>query len=278
MKLFAALLVASVASTSMASVSLMGLNAEMKDMLNTYNLYATCLGPEFAAGYMMNIQKAGEYCMAQEVPAPLIAELSNLLSTDGSFSLAKLIRSKRQVDIGLSEQKVNELTSQVTEHKLEMLTVLGNFSCALTQMGILTEDGEINMDMFTFDAAKEFLGNSLIGEDDEAIRAMSTGIQDCNEVATAWPESTLERNPLMKAFGRRKVFLTCMLKVQDGLCYKRQLYEGLKAFQKLDTAEVDLGIPGNKFDQAAGAWQVMMHHGGPEMKMINDFFWTRSNM
>ena len=47
-----------------------------------------------------------------------------------------------------------------------------------------------------------------------SLSTYSSGIQDCNEVATAWPEATLERDPLMKAFGRRHVFLKCMLKVQ----------------------------------------------------------------
>jgi len=276
MKLLAVVLVVCMSSGSMAGM--MGLTMEMKDMMNTYNLYATCLGPEFAAGYMMNIQKACEACMAEDIPESLISELSNLLSEDEKISLAKLIRGKRQVDTGLSEEKINELTGQVTEHKGEMLSTLGNFSCVLAQMGIFTEDGEVNMEQFTFDAAKEFLSSSAIAEDDDALRAMSTGIQDCNEVATAWPEATLERDPLMKAFGRRHVFLKCMLKVQDGICYKRQLYIGMKTFQKLDTNEVDLGIPGDKFDKAAGAWKVMMHHWGPEMKMVNDFFWRRMGM
>ena len=43
MKSLAVVLVVCMSSGSMAGM--MGLTMEMKDMMNTYNLYATCLGP-----------------------------------------------------------------------------------------------------------------------------------------------------------------------------------------------------------------------------------------
>ena len=36
-------------------------------MMNTYNLYATCLGADFAAGYMQSIQQACEACEQEPV-------------------------------------------------------------------------------------------------------------------------------------------------------------------------------------------------------------------
>lgn len=260
--------------------AMMGVDKDMKEMINIYNLYATCLGPEFAAGYMQSIQQACEFCEEQEVPASLIAEISEVLfsnDVDGPL-LARLVRARRQADSGLSEEMKAELLSNVNEHKMEMLTKMGNFSCVLNKMGIFTEDGEVNMAQFSFEAAKEFLKDSAVGDDDDTLQVLADGYADCNEVATAWPQSTLEKNPLAKIFGRRHVFLKCMLKCQDEVCYKRQMYMGLKNFHNLDTAEVELGVPGNKFDQASALMSVMMDNASAEMKMVNDFFWTRSNM
>ena len=38
-----------------------------QDMMNTYNLYATCLGEDFAAGYQLSIQQACEACDQEPV-------------------------------------------------------------------------------------------------------------------------------------------------------------------------------------------------------------------
>lgn len=240
----------------------------MKDMLNTYNLYVTCLGEGFAAGYQQSIQQACEACDQEPVPTSILEELSGLLAKGPLVA-----RRRRQAEF--TDEKRAELLTAVTEHKMEMLEKLGNFSCVLMKMGIFTEEGEVNMEQFSFDAAKEFLKDSNIGEDDDALKAVTDSYADCNAIATEWPESTLEKNPLAKAFGRRHVFLKCMLKVQDEMCYKKQMYDGLKMFAGLDTAEVELGIPGDKYDQAAGVWGVMREESSKSMRMINDFFWTR---
>ena len=48
---------------------------------------------------------------------------------------------------------------------------------------------------------------------------------------------SLARNPMAKAFGRRHVFLVCHQKLEDDLCYKKQIYEALKNFEVNNTID-----------------------------------------
>ena len=52
-----------------------------QDMMNTYNLYATCLGEDFAAGYQLSIQQACEAC--DQEPVSLIY-MSSMLGYEQS--------------------------------------------------------------------------------------------------------------------------------------------------------------------------------------------------
>ena len=42
--------------------------------------------------------------------------------------------------------------------------------------------------------------------------------------------------------------------------------------------DVDVGLPGNKFDAATGAMMVMHETYSDEHKFIDKFFWTRPEM
>ena len=52
----------------------------------------------------------------------------------------------------------------------------------------------------------------------------------------------------------------------------------MKFFHGLDTGSVDLGLPGNKYDNAMMAGIIMYERAPKEMQFIDDFFWSRDGM
>jgi len=275
-----------------ASSSLgMGVPKDMKDMIDYYNLYATCFGQQAMAEYMIGIKEATKVCMNIPSPLGLLEELAQLENDVEGGSLDELLknnpvfnkilgRERRQIDNGLiDEEDLDKLKSSIADHKTKMLSKIGNLTCVLAQMEILNGDGTINIEAFSADNMKELLeGYGGAGDDDEFVQALATSYQDCYDISNNWPQSNLDRHPMMQAFGRQHIYLMCTHKMEEKLCYKYQMYQGLKTFYGLDTGDVDVGLPGNKFDAATGAMMVMHETYSDEQKFIDKFFWTRPEM
>jgi len=275
----------------LASGSIAMMDAKMKGKVDTWNLYSTCFGSELASAYYMGILKSCHYCMNIAPPTDLFNEVDNLSDNEvevlkgllSNPALAQLLmassnlrRNKREIGAPISSEKLNMLKDNIAHHKMEMMTKIGNLTCVLTQMKFLTADGDINMDAFSYNTMEKLFGGSnAAGGDDDFLKALATGYSDCYDISRSWPQSSLDRHPLMKAYGRQKVFLHCIFKTETKMCYKWQLYEGMRKFHGLDTGDVDLGIPGNKFEAAAGAWMVGYETAPKEMQFVDDFFWAR---
>jgi len=281
------LFVVTLSSSSLA----MGVSKEMKDMIDYYNLYATCFGEEAMAEYMIGIKEATKVCMNIPSPLELLDELAQLENDVEVGSLDQLLknnpifnqilgRERRQIDAGLmDEDDINDLKTNIADHKTKMMTKIGNLTCVLAQMEVLNLDGTINIEAFSAENMKELLeGYGGAGDDEDFVQALATSYQDCYDISNNWPQSNLDRHPMMQAFGRQHIYLMCTHKMEEKLCYKYQMYQGLKAFHGLDTGDVDVGIPGNKFDAATGALMVMHETSTDEEKFIENFFWTRPEM
>lgn len=268
------------------------MDMKTKNKIDKFNLFSTCFGAEPAKMYHNTIMKACHYCMDIKTPNALFNEVDSLSNNEvevlkgllSNPALAQLLmassnlrRNKREVGMEMSGVDIRMLKDNIEEHKMEMMTKIGNLTCVLTQMELLTADGDINMEAFSYNSLKKHMTENA-GKDNEFLKAMATGYSDCYDISRNWPQSTLNRHPLMKAYGRQKVFLHCMSKCEEKMCYKWQMYSGMKAFHGLDTADVDLGIPGNKFDAATGAYMVMHENAPKEMQFIDDFFWSRADM
>lgn len=263
------------------------LDQDTKGMMDKYNLFVSCFGERSTKEYYKAIMNSCHYCMDEATPNALFNEVESLSGNEvevlkgllSNPALAQLImastnlrRNKREVDLDL-----DELRDNIEHHKMEMMTKIGNLTCVLNQMKVLNADGNINMDAYSYRTLKQLLTEEA-GRDDDFIRAMETGYSDCNEISQSWPQATLNRHPLMKAYGRQKVFLHCMHKLEEKMCYKWKVYKGMKEMYGLDTGKVDLGIPGNKFEAAMGAFIVKHENAPKEMKFVENFFWGRSDM
>jgi len=268
----------------------MGMPKKMEEMMDYYNLYASCFGQEAMAEYMLAIQQATKSCMSVSAPLELLEAVQQLNEIEMSDveellknnpSLAQLItgRKKRQVDTGLTDAEMTKLTDNIATQKEHMLTKISNLTCVLAQMEILTPTADINIEAFSFENMKEQLkGYGGAGDDEDFVLALTNSYSDCYDISESWPQKNLDRHPLMQAFGRQHIFLNCMHKMEEKLCYKYQAYMGLKIFHGLDTAVNNLELPGDKFEAATAALMVMCENETDEEKFINKFFWSRSDM
>merc|ERR1711931_213348 len=141
---------------------------EMKQIMNeihTYNLRSQCWGEENVLAYDLAVLKATEKCM-QLAPAydlvELLKPLNNPFSTlpgtvnNNPFQrltnfqnvnqLTSLWRSKRQASNGLLNADQNdfiEFLEDFGEFKEGIATKMGNLTCVLTEMELLTPDLKI---------------------------------------------------------------------------------------------------------------------------------------
>merc|ERR1712110_1243560 len=53
------------------------------------------------------------------------------------------------------------------------------------------------------------LKKTLAGEDPEWRQKLIRGYTDCYQVASNWPQQSLDRNPITKVFGRHMIFFKC---------------------------------------------------------------------
>merc|ERR1712113_1123910 len=58
----------------------------------------------------------------------------------------------------------------------------------------------------------------LAGEDPVWRQMMIDGYTDCYDIAKSFPQSALNKNPIMKVFGRHMVFFKCTKKVEAHCC------------------------------------------------------------
>jgi len=162
----------------------------------------------------------------------------------------------------------------VDEHRAEMKSKMTRLGCVLKKMEMIEANGEIKV--WDYDALKPYVEKTPAGKDDDFLRKLADMYSDCREIAAAWPQKMLDRHPLTKLYGRKKIYFECLLKGEMELCYKYQMYEALKMQFQVDTATTNLGFQGDKFEQAKSAWLLGFEHRDEEFKFVNDFFWSQN--
>ena len=122
-------------------------------------------------------------------------------------------RNKREATEGLlqpTEEDFKEFLMDFEDFKGDVASKMGNLTCVLKKMNALDDNLQINMKEYTEDFwSKVDLSQTMAGEDPEWRNMLITGYKDCYDIARSWPQSTLNRNPLMKVFGRHMVFFKC---------------------------------------------------------------------
>merc|ERR1711973_417636 len=143
-------------------------------------------------------------------------------------------------------------------------------------MAVLTEAGEANIDYYmNLDKAEGFDITKSYANDKVFLESFQNSISDCHKISESWPQASLDRNPISRAFGRNILFFRCARKVEKNLCAMGQMLEWLeKLYGKDPNYDLEAaGLPKNKYCAAAVSIAVLDDAASPEEKAVSDFFW-----
>jgi len=184
------------------------------------------------------------------------------------------------------EEDLYELLLQFQDFRGDMATNIGNLTCVLTQTKELTADGEINIDFYTLGLTEQpaelgfvFDEEGSAAKDPEFRQKMSDGYKECYKISQDWPQTSLNRRPITRAFGRQMIFFRCAQKLERRTCSHFQMLRWLeKLYGKHSPEEIEefhnkVGLPEDKFDAAFVKIAVMENAATKEEKFIDEFFW-----
>merc|ERR1739847_167744 len=98
------------------------------------------------------------------------------------------------------------------EYRGVTLGLVNNFTCVMKELSFLTEDGEINSDIFAYSEELSyadqvhFTSGNRAGSDPVFMKKLTTDIGDCAALSESFPQQTLDRNPFMKKYGRMAIY------------------------------------------------------------------------
>merc|ERR1712193_421760 len=164
------------------------ISQRMMRQIAEYNFRSACWGQENMDNSILALIKATEKCMQMEP----------------SFDVEAAINPQNNPFAPLIQQK-NPFKS------------------------LLTEDLEINMEHYTNWGVEGFdVSASLPGKDPELKEKFINAMTDCKAISDNWPQTSLNRNPVTKAFGRNIIFFKCANKAEKALCAMGQMYHWLE--------------------------------------------------
>jgi len=188
-------------------------------------------------------------------------------------------RSKRQAEEGLLEideaAELEKFLEDYDEFKTDIGSMIGNLTCVLTKMDMLDSALQVNLKLWTTDIWQQMnLKKTLAGEDPEWRQKLISGYTDCYQIASNWPQQSLDRNPITKVFGRHMIFFKCSMKQEKKMCGMAQMYSWLTTLygDSDDFNWSQFGLPTDKYDRAALTVMVQTEASSKEDKFINDFF------
>merc|ERR1711990_482173 len=211
---------------------------------------------------------------------PLSALLSrNSIGNSAQHAWDSLFRSRRASEEGLIEideaAELEKFLEDYDEFKTDIGSMIGNLTCVLTKMDMLDSSLQVNLKLWTTDIWQQLnLKKTLAGEDPEWRQKLISGYTDCYQVASNWPQQSLDRNPITKVFGRHMIFFKCSMKQEKKMCGMAQMYSWLTTLygNSDDFNWGQFGLPTDKYDRAALTVMVQTEASSKEDKFINDFF------
>merc|ERR1712014_528190 len=249
---------------------------EIMEGIDMYNFRARCWGEA-------NVDKQ---IAALETAKKICSQVASPLERFGSFARVRPFFASRRQD-----------------HANNILSVLRSGG-DLSNVGSLWRN---KRDTFDFDSINRFSdGNGILNPDEDDIleflgqfadfnsngsavsdpewrRKFSEGSRDCYKLAQNWPQSSLNKNPITRLFGRHMIFFRCADRTERKLCSEAQLFHGLeKLYGSLDSDELaerldKLGLPEDKYDAAAITVAVMHHAASEEEKFVDRFMWAMND-
>ena len=154
------------------------------------------------------------------------------LQNGGDFSnLGSLWRSKRDTFdfesinrlgngngiLNPDEDDILEFLGQFADFKGNVASRMGNLTCVLKEMKMMTPDNKVNLEAYTtgitgessFSFGMDYNIEGSAVSDPKWRRKFSDGSRDCYKLAQNWPQSSLNRNPITRLFGRHMIFFRC---------------------------------------------------------------------
>jgi len=193
-------------------------------------------------------------------------------------------RSKRAATDGLletDEEDFQEFLEDFADYKEDWATKMSNLTCVLSQMNMLDSSLQVNIKAYNQDFWNQIdLSKTLAGSDPVWRNMMITGYNDCYSIAKAWPQETLDKNPITKVFGRHMIFFKCAKKVEKKCCMEAQANDWLTTIygQDLSFNYAQHGLPSNKYERAAVAVKVLHEAASDEEEFVGDFFYGDHHM
>jgi len=268
----------------------MKLMEKMVNEVNTHRLKAECYGEINKKNYDLAIEGAMEKCM-QLAPAFNFHNMlhgNNVFNTRGNqpfdklqFSnldnLVSLWRTKRDTGlVNVDEDDFMEFLEDLGDFKADMAAKMGNLSCVLTEMKMLTPEMKINIEEYTKDAA-EIEGFDLeaspLAQDPEWWKRMVTGYKDCYDISESIPQAALNKNPIKKMFGRQMIFFKCADKNERMNCALGQMKMWLESHYSDDRDMTEYGLPEDQYEAAGLTLMVKYSAASEEEKFLSNFFW-----
>jgi len=153
---------------------------------------------------------------------------------------------------------------------------MSNLTCVLSKMNMLDSNYQVNLKAYTEDFWGQIdLSQTLAGEDPVWRKMMIDGYNDCYDIARSFPQSALNKNPIMKVFGRHMVFFKCTRKVEAhccGMACANHMIETLYGDNDNGFDWSQHGIPNNKYERAAMYMKVKYSTATPEEEFVHNFF------
>merc|ERR1712165_351338 len=187
-------------------------------------------------------------------------------------------RNKRQAEglIEVTEEDFAEFLEDFDEFKDHVASKMSTLTCVLVKMNMLDSNFQVNLKGYTDDFWNQIdLSQTLAGQDPTWRQMVTDGYKDCYDIARSFPQSALNKNPIMKVFGRHMVFFKCTKKVEAHCCGMACANHMLETMygpsDNFDWSQY--GLSNNKYERAAMTMKVMYSTASPEESFVHNFFY-----
>merc|ERR1711963_364866 len=239
-----------------------------------------CWGVENMMYYRLAQYQAMEECSKSGLASRMVRPTNPLTDLPANLNNQQgpLNRNRRAAE-GLlevdEEEELERFVEDFADFKEDIGSMIGNLTCVMTKLDMLDSALQVNLKLWTTDVWQQLdLKKTLAGEDPEWRQKMIGGYTDCYQVASNWPQQSLDRNPITKVFGRHMIFFKCAMKQEKKMCGMAQMYSWLKTLygDSDDFNWSQFGLPQDKYDRAALTIMVQTQAASKEERFINDFF------
>jgi len=265
---------------------------ELVDHINGWNWDVACWGEDNVAAHRKKMYEVCEMC-SQEEQMDMTSLPAASLQMKRYKPLQKMAMQKMQTmqhgsykpmyvqpyswthlspihHLGKRSSDPQEMLANFAEFKEDMTSKISNLTCVLANMGMLNKDTlQVNMDMFREGMWAEMDLSQSMAADPEWREKLVHCWETCHSIAMSIPQEALNEDPVMKVFGRQKIFMKCAMKAKKKMCLAGHAQKMLEKYHP----HSEITIPGkDKYDMAKMAAMVMQHSKTPEMKFIEEFF------